>query len=151
MHMLSNRSTSTIARIRALPSPFFRLSATTLRTISTVFILAAISSIPAAATTIVAVGGNPDSSTVLGGNFHEILLTSWTTAVAYSNVSISAVVGASSTSISAYLATQIGSTATSATLIASTIIDPSSGQETDTLFSGLSLPASVYYLILTST
>ena len=93
-------------------------------------------------------------STVVGGTQDETLVSSWSDTGAYSDVSISAVLGtgAGGTHVFAYLMNQIGPGTTAlANQIASATITPVTGFETDTLFSGLALSPGTYYLVLTGT
>lgn len=108
---------------------------------------------PAAfAGTIVSVTGSGEANFALGGNDQdEVLEASWTTLGTYFNVSVTVDVGAndsSSPSLSAYLTTAIGPTETAADQIAGIMLDPSAENETDTLFSGLTLGPGTYYLVL---
>jgi hypothetical protein len=102
--------------------------------------------------TIVSVTGTGDANFTLGGSDQdEVLESSWTTLGTYFDVSIAADVGAndsSSPSISAYLTTGIGPTETGADLIQGITFDPSTDNEIDTLFSGLTLGPGTYYLVL---
>jgi hypothetical protein len=83
----------------------------------------------------------------------QIGAASWTTTSAYSNVSIAATVGAyvGSGTMTAYLTTAIGPTETAADQVATSTIPVGGGPEQDTFFSGLSLGAGTYYLVLTSS
>lgn len=78
----------------------------------------------------------------------------FTTAGAYTNVSVSVIVGCvycselESVSISAYLTTAIGPTETIADQIATSTIAVPGGQFVDAAFSGLSLGPGTYYLTL---
>jgi hypothetical protein len=104
---------------------------------------------PLAATTIVSVTGSSSELSCLGC-FSQISAAGWSSLSAYQDVSISAEVGASDGGeIFAYLVTRIGVSATSAAEVASTVIFPATLDETDTLFSGLTLPAATYFLVLT--
>ena len=84
--------------------------------------------------------------------------TAWSTTSAYQNVSISAwlsgsaaVGGLTTGPLEAYLTTSIGPGATSATQVASTVINvslPSASSVEVSLFSGLTLAPGTYYLVL---
>jgi hypothetical protein len=102
------------------------------------------------ATTIYSVTGPPAGTGELGGSFEVVIEVGWTAASAYTNVSISAQVGGlPPDSITAYLTTAIGATATSATEVTTPFtFSPATDDESDTLFSGLSLPAGTYFLVL---
>jgi hypothetical protein len=110
----------------------------------------------ASAGTIVSVTGTTGTGYFLGGSgSDQVLASSWTQAGSYTNVSISAELGDGSNdgnsggdAISVYLTNQIGPGTTVANQIASTSISPASVDETDTLFTGLSLGAGTYYLVL---
>jgi hypothetical protein len=108
----------------------------------------------ASAGTIISVTGNHDTPYFVGGSAaDEMLVGSWTETGSYTNVSISAVLsdqfdGNPNTTLTAYLTDQIGPGTTAANLIASTSIAPTTYDETDTLFTGLSLGAGSYYLVL---
>jgi hypothetical protein len=105
----------------------------------------------------IAAQGNPSLylSTGLSVASDEALEVSWTSTNAYNNVSISVSLGqlsALSDSGIAYLTTQIGNGATAATEIASsTFVFPNPAGGDLNLFSGLSLGAGTYYLVLYST
>jgi hypothetical protein len=90
-----------------------------------------------------------------GGGADQVLASSWTQTGSWTNVSISAELGNGSNyghsggdAISVYLTNRIGPGTTVANQIASTSISPATVDETDTLFTGLSLGASTYYLVL---
>jgi hypothetical protein len=87
----------------------------------------------------------------LGGQNQQISMEGWTDSSPESNVSIQAVVGefGAGSSITAYLMNQVGPGTTTGNQIATTTFTPGSSFETDTLFSGLFLPAGSYYLVLT--
>jgi hypothetical protein len=97
--------------------------------------------------------GTGEANFALGGSDQdEVLEASWTILGTYFNVSIAVDVGAndsSSPSLSAYLTTAIGPTETAADEIAGIMLDPAAENETDTLFSGLTLGPGTYYLVLT--
>jgi hypothetical protein len=103
----------------------------------------------ASAATIESITGTPNnfSYTIGGSGADQILASGWTQTGSYDNVSISAVL-ASGTTISAFLTDRLGPGTTAADVLQSTSITPSSSLETDTIFTGLSLGAGNYYLIL---
>jgi hypothetical protein len=104
------------------------------------------------ADSIVSSNGIAEAEVELGGSFSsQILEVSWTASSAYSNVSIAAEVGldGQSSPISAWLTTAIGPTETAADQIASASFSPVTGDEVDTIFSGLNLAPGTYYLVLT--
>jgi hypothetical protein len=82
-----------------------------------------------------------------------MLVSSWAETGSYTNVSISAVLsnqfdGNANSTLTAYLTDQIGPGTTAANVIASTSVTPTNFEETDTLFTGLSLGPGSYYLVL---
>jgi len=113
---------------------------------------AAMIGVPSAlAETIVSVSGTASDNFAVDTPIDQILAVSWTTSSAFSNVSIAVEVGnydAGGSSIFAYLTTAIGPGETSANQIAAYNFSAGAGPETDTLFSGLSLGAGTYYLVL---
>jgi hypothetical protein len=123
---------------------------------SAVFAMILLSAGLASAGTIVSVAGTPGTGYFLGGSGpDQVLVSSWTQTGSYMNVSISAELGNSSNygnsggdAISVYLTNQIGPGTTVANQIASTSVSPATVDETDTLFTGLSLGAGTYYLVL---
>jgi len=103
--------------------------------------------------TIVSVAPNSPGSPAIAAS--AFLMETWTSTVAFSDVTISAYVftgNAANAGATAYLTTQVGSGATSATLIASANLTLPVGAVGTTpelqLFSGLTLPPGQYYLIL---
>jgi hypothetical protein len=108
----------------------------------------------ASANPIISVTGTHDTAFFVGGSAaDEMLVSSWTETGSYINVSISAVLsnqfgGNPNSTLSAYLTDRIGPGTTAADVIASTSISPTTFDETDTLFTGLSLGAGSYYLVL---
>ena len=114
-----------------------------------------LSAVPAArANTIVSVSGTATSAYTIGlPGTDQILETSWTSATAYSNVSVSAEItgDGSLTVISAFLTNAIGPAENSANVIASKTLTPIHnfyGPGMETLFSGLTLAPGTYYLVL---
>jgi hypothetical protein len=110
--------------------------------------------LPVHAGTIVSVTGPVNAGFELGETIGTVIEVSFTiTGTTYQNVNVSAVVGSTATtnpSITAYLTTQIGSGATSATEVAPpSTITPGAGPQNDTFFSGLTLGPGTYYLVLT--
>ena len=102
----------------------------------------------ASAGTVYSVTGTPNGFAYsLGGTSDQMLVSSWAQTGSYTNVSISAVLG-SGEPISVYLTNQIGPGTTVANEIGSTSISPSASPQTETLFTGLSLGAGSYYLVL---
>jgi hypothetical protein len=103
----------------------------------------------ASAGTIISVTGTPNdfSFSVGGSGADQVLASSWTQTGSYDNVSISAVL-ANGATMSAFLTDKIGPGTTASDVIASTSVTPSTAPETDTIFSGLSLGAGSYYLVL---
>jgi hypothetical protein len=105
--------------------------------------------------TIVSVDLGTPGAPAIGGEANQYLMMSWTTSQTFTDVAISAYVYTTDndyTDATAYLTTQVGPGATSATLIASNDITlpysstyPSPEQN---LFSGLNLDPGTYYLIL---
>ena len=106
----------------------------------------------ASATTVYSISGVAGDGFEVGGSIDVILAESWSETTSFSGVDITAVLGdyLGSGTITAYLTTQIGAGATFAQQIAKASIDPASGEETDTLFTGLSLGPGTYYLVLSS-
>jgi hypothetical protein len=105
----------------------------------------------APAATVVSVTGTPGEFpyTIGGSGPDQVLVSGWTQTGSYTNVSISAELSnGGGAPISVYLTNQIGPGTTVANQIASTSISPASVDETDTLFTGLSLGAGTYYLVL---
>jgi hypothetical protein len=111
------------------------------------------------ANTIVSVtgpGASTGSSASLGGAGNDTLAASWTTSGAYTDVSIAAEVGCyqcNGLTLTAYLTTAIGPLETVADQLATSSFTtdfsaPPGLPEMDTLFSGLSLSAGTYYLVL---
>jgi hypothetical protein len=121
-------------------------------TVSLLFRFAAVLALAsgAFADTIVSVTGTANSGYPLGEQNGYIFEASWTTATAYSNVSIAAEVGNyGAEAFDAYLTTTVGPTETAADQIASLPdFSPATENEVDTLFSGLDLPPGTYYLVL---
>jgi hypothetical protein len=100
--------------------------------------------------TIVSVTGPASDGLGVDGGI-QILEASWTAGASYSNVSVAAQVRGIATgagSIAAYLTTVVGPAETAADLIAATTVTPLTGDENDTLFSGLNLGPGTYYLVL---
>jgi len=113
-------------------------------------LLAAVAPPSLHADTVIQTTGVSNPPTI-GGSVDAIIAQSWTTSIPYQNVSISAEIGGdSSGSITAYLTDLIGPTATVANEIASpvTVSSLSQPHALTLLFSGLSLPAQTYYLVL---
>jgi len=88
----------------------------------------------------------------------QFAMVTWTSTVAFSNVTISAFVfsfDANHTAATAWLTTQTGAGSTPATLVAETSITLPAGQAGKTpelqIFSGLTLPPGQYYLIVSTT
>ncbi|MBV9613165.1 MAG: hypothetical protein JO091_11875 [Acidobacteriaceae bacterium] len=110
----------------------------------------------ARASTIVSISGPANSAYTIGTSLHQqILETSWTAATGYSNVAISAELSreilSNMTVVTAFLTAAIGAGETASNQIAATTITPSRpfpAFATETLFSGLTLPAGTYYLVL---
>jgi hypothetical protein len=105
-----------------------------------------IAALPAFAATIVTVSGGTGSSSGVGEAY-----ATWTQTSAYSNVTITANLfsnGGTATG-TAFLTTAVGPGATSATQIATTPISISNLTGTPIqLFTGLTLPAGTYYLVI---
>ena len=106
--------------------------------------------------TIVSVGRGPAGSPALTSA--QFLMETWTSTVAFSDVTISAYVysqNAANTTATAYLATQTGAGSTTATLVAEATLALPVGPVGTTselqLFSGLTLAPGQYYLILATT
>lgn len=89
----------------------------------------------------------------LGGDcFSQVLMASWTSEVAFNNVSILGEFGgdSSSASLTAFLTNKVGPGATAANQIASvTLTPPSADSPGVMLFSGLNLGPGTYYVVLT--
>lgn len=104
----------------------------------------------ASAGTIYSVGGTADTPFTIGGaGIDQMLVSSWTESGPYANVSISAeLFNGNGAPISVYLTNSVGPGTTVANEIATTTVSPATSDETDTLFSGLSLGSGTYYLIL---
>jgi hypothetical protein len=119
-------------------------------------LLAALFAPGANAGVIYSVTGSPDVGYFVGSSgADQVLASSWSQTGSFTNVSISAELGDSSNygnsggdAISVYLTNQIGPGTTVANVIATTSISPASVDETDVLFSGLTLGAGNYYLVL---
>ena len=111
----------------------------------------ALSAFPANAVTVVSVApGIPGGPAI---NSAQSLAVTWTSTVAFSNVTISAYVSSQSaahTAATAYLTTRAGAGATTASLVAFANVTLPTGNYAPEvqLFSGLSLPPGTYYLIL---
>lgn len=110
--------------------------------------------------TIVSVAPFPGGPAI-GGAVNQYLMMSWTASQTFADVAIDAYVETSHipgipdyTDATAYLTTQVGPGATSATLIASNgitmpvMLDPFGIPPETNLFSGLNLGPGTYYLIL---
>jgi len=99
---------------------------------------------------IISVAGTGEANFTLGGDQDQVEEASWTQLDGYSNVSIAAQVGRASEgpSITAYLTSAIGPAETADDLIAIDTFAPSTNNEFDTIFSGLSLGPGTYYLVL---
>jgi hypothetical protein len=107
--------------------------------------------LPATATTILSVSG-PHGSTLSLGSGHQALVASWSSTSAYSGVNVSFQSNFGPFAGTAYLMTQIGPGTTSAQQIAvASYSATSSTPALTSLFSGLTLGAGTYYLVLTST
>jgi hypothetical protein len=97
------------------------------------------------------VGGTSTAPCLGGQCFSQILMASWNSAVPISGVSISGEFGGdnSGATLTAILTSRIGPGTTRASQIATVTITPSSLDSPGTkLFSGLTLPAGSYYLVL---
>lgn len=106
--------------------------------------------LPATATTILSVSG-PHGSTLSLGSTHQALVASWSSTSAYSGVSVSFQSNFGPFTGTAYLMTQIGPGTTSAQQVAVASYSAASATPALTnLFSGLTLGAGTYYLVLTS-
>jgi hypothetical protein len=111
---------------------------------------------PRAKADIYSVTGPAGVGYYLGGSGpDQVLVSSWTQTGSWTNVSISAELGNAANygnsggdTISVYLTNQIGPGTTVANQIASASVSPATVDETDTLFTGLSLGAGTYYLVL---
>ncbi len=104
------------------------------------------------AVTIISVTGPPDGAYGFGTNASQAVGASWTQSDPFANVSINAVLEAifENTTGTAYLTNQIGAGTTAANEIASApFVFPVSRADTN-LFSGLTLPAGTYYLVLST-
>jgi hypothetical protein len=98
-------------------------------------------------------GYTTGGSASIGGGDNDVLETSWTTLGAYSDVSVAAEVGCyqcAGLTITAYLTTVIGPSATVADQIASYTYITGEGPEIDTLFASLTLGSGTYYLTLSA-
>ena len=106
----------------------------------------------ALATTVYSISGITQDGFEVGGSVDVILAESWSETTSFSGVDITAILGdyLGSGTITAYLTTQIGAGATSAEQVAKANITPATSDETDTLFTGLSLGPGTYYLVLSS-
>jgi hypothetical protein len=106
----------------------------------------------ASANVIYSVTGSNPSLSCLGINcFSQVLMASWTSTVDYDNVSIAVEIGTDdpTATISAFLTTQIGlGTTAAADELAAVTLAPPSTDSVETLFTGASLPAGTYYLVL---
>jgi hypothetical protein len=125
------------------------------RSVNFSLILLVLGAVPTRADSIYMISDSPhDTPTPLclgGGCFSQVLMASWSSLVAYDNVSIFAEVGAdnSSASLTAYLTTQIGLGTTAANQIASVTLTPQAYDSPAlSLFSGLNLGPGTYYLVL---
>jgi hypothetical protein len=103
--------------------------------------------------TIVSVGLGIPGAPAIGGDTNQYLLMSWTSSQSFADVEIGAYVNSIDSSYvdaTAYLTTQVGPGATSATLIDSNNITLPVGSPSPelTLFSGLDLGPGTYYLVL---
>jgi hypothetical protein len=100
------------------------------------------------ADTLIQTTGVSNAPTI-GGSPDAIIAQPWTTSLNYQNVSISAEIGGTG-SITAYLTNLIGPTATVANDVTSpvTVSSLALPHGLTLLFSGLSLPAGTYYLVL---
>lgn len=101
--------------------------------------------------TIISSTGTPDINWTLGGGGQQVVEAAWSATGGYSNVSISAEVGDNNlvgSSITAFLTNAIGPSETVANQLATVTFVPLSNDEVDTLFSGLTLGAGNYYLVL---
>jgi hypothetical protein len=109
-------------------------------------------SAPASAATVYSISGTASDGFEVGGPPDVITAESWSETTSFSGVDITALLGdyLGSGTITAYLTTQIGAGATSAEQVAKATISPATGEETDTLFTGLSLGPGTYYLVLSS-
>jgi hypothetical protein len=106
----------------------------------------------ASATTVLSVSANTPVTFALGGpSYEQILAQQFIASSALKNVSVSAQVGNNGqalSTINAWLTTAIGPNETTANVIASATIAPSSSDSMQTLFSGLTLTPGTYYLVL---
>jgi hypothetical protein len=83
-------------------------------------------------------------------NTTQVLYASWTQSASFTNVGVSALLGGSGTA-SAYLTNQIGAGTTAGNVIASTTLSYPGSSTLTSLFSGLSLGAGTYYLVIGGT
>jgi hypothetical protein len=111
---------------------------------------------PASPITVVSVAPGAAGSPAIGSS--QFLMENWTSTVAFTDVTISAFVyseNSADTAATAYLTTQSGAGATTATLVAQANVTLPVGHAGSTaelqLFSGLTLPPGTYYLILATT
>jgi hypothetical protein len=99
------------------------------------------------AATVVAVEGPTNFTGSIGNN--QAQTAGFTTGQAYSDVRISALLsGLSTEAFDAYLTTDIGPGTTVADQVAFTTVNFAGSSTVTTVFSGLSLPAGIYYLTL---
>jgi hypothetical protein len=118
--------------------------------VATVTLVVASFVLPVKADTILSVTG-PHGSTLSLGAANQTLVTSWSSTVAYSNVSIGFQSNFGPFNGTAYLMTQIGPGTTSAQQVGTSSYSVISGTPSLTnLFSGLSLGPGSYYLVVTS-
>ena len=80
----------------------------------------------------------------------QVLYASWTQSASFTNVDVSALLGGTGTA-SAFLTDQIGAGTTVGNVIASTTLSYPGSATLTSLFSGLSLGAGTYYLIIGGT
>ena len=124
-----------------------------------ILILALVSGAPVFSSnpiTIVSVApGNPGSPAISSSQF---LMETWTSTVAFTNVSIGAYVfsgNAANTAATAYLVTQVGAGSSYSTLVSEASLTLPVGDVGTTpelnLFTGLTLPPGQYYLIVATT
>lgn len=117
------------------------------------FIIIAVASPNARASLLVSVSGQPDVNNSPSIDNNQFIAIEWTATQSYSNVTISADLFDASnytgSAIIAYLTSAIGSNATGGNGFISDVSDmPSSSPTFTNLFSGLTLSAGNYYLIL---
>lgn len=123
------------------------------RRLSFLALAAALSSPAIFADTILSVSGPNYGPGSLGGAFFQVLGSAWSTSASYADVRISVNLSGSPSSPpgTAFLMGRIGPGTTSASEVARSSFRVDGPDVTATLFSGLSMPAGTYYLVLSSS